>query len=146
MAGSWSVLDVFDAMVAERLFPNAPLKIVSIEVGIKGEQGLRLAAHVRCGAAGELAHPVGDHILDRDDAKAGRQALIERGGCLYTYPAPDYFALPKRLRSYASKVVAVIHPDMILHVHERSSGGVEGPEIVAGGFPITPVTFCGRRG
>jgi len=75
-----------------------------------------------------------------------QQALIERGGCLYTYPAPDYFALPKRLRSYASKVVVAIHPDMTLHVHERSNEGVEGPEIVAGGFPLTPVTFCGERG
>jgi len=75
-----------------------------------------------------------------------QQALIERGGCLYTYPAPDYFALPKRLRSYASRVVVAIHPDMTLHAHERSDEGVEGPEIVAGGFPLTPVRFCGRRG
>ena len=90
--------------------------------------------------AGETTEPIVYPSYQR------QQALIERGGCLYTYPAPDYFALPKRLRSYASKVVVAIHPDMTLHVHERSNEGVEGPEIVAGGFPITPVRFCGRRG
>ena len=74
-----------------------------------------------------------------------QEALIERGGCLYTYPAPDYFALPKRLRRYASAVAVVIHEDMILHVHERTSDGAEGPEILAGGFPLRPTTFCGRR-
>lgn len=91
-------------------------------------------------SAGEATQPIVYSGYQR------QQALIERGGCLYTYPAPDYFALPKRLRSYASKVVVAIHPDMTLHVHERSNEGVEGPEIVAGGFPLTPVRFCGRRG
>jgi hypothetical protein len=70
--------------------------------------------------------------------------LIERGGCLYTYPAPDCFALPKRLQRYASPVVVVIGEDMSLHVYERSREGVEGPEIVAAGFPLRPSVFCGR--
>jgi hypothetical protein len=34
---------------------------------------------------------------------------------------------------------------MTLHVHERSDEGVEDPEIVADGFPLTPATFCGLR-
>ena len=74
------------------------------------------------------------------------QAMIERAGCLYTYHAPDYFALPKRLKSYNSKVVAVINEDMTLSFRERSKKGVEGPEIAAAGLPIKPTTFCGRRG
>src|SRR4051794_397916 len=32
-------LDVFNAMVAARLFPDTPLKIGAIEIGKKGEQG-----------------------------------------------------------------------------------------------------------
>ena len=75
-----------------------------------------------------------------------QQALLERGGCLYTYPAPDYFQLPKRLKSYNASVVVVIDQDMALHVHERSKKGAEGPEIAAAGFPLKPTTFCGRRG
>lgn len=75
-----------------------------------------------------------------------QQAMIERGNCLYTYPAPDYFQLPKPVRGYAARVVVVIHEDMTLHAHQRSKKGVEGPEILAAGFPLTPTTFCGRRG
>lgn len=75
-----------------------------------------------------------------------QQALIERGNCLYTYPAPDYFQPPKGVAGYASRVVVVIHEDMTLHAHERSKKGVEGPEILAAGFPLKPTTFCGRRG
>jgi hypothetical protein len=74
-----------------------------------------------------------------------QQALIERGGCLYTYPAPDYFSLPKRLKSYNASVVVVIDAEMRLHVHERSKKGLEGPEIAAAGFPLKPTAFCGRR-
>jgi hypothetical protein len=75
-----------------------------------------------------------------------QQALIERGNCLYTYPAPDYFKLPKGAKGYASRVVVVIHEDMSLHAHQRSKKGVEGPEILVAGFPLMPSTFCGRRG
>ena len=74
-----------------------------------------------------------------------QQALIERGNCLYTYPAPDYFNLPKHLRGYAPRVTVVIREDMSLSIHERSREGVEGAEIVAGGFPLRPTTYCGRR-
>lgn len=75
-----------------------------------------------------------------------QEAMIERGNCLYTYPAPDYFQLPKGTKGYASRVVVVIGEDMSLHAHQRSKKGVEGPEILAAGFPLRPVTFCGRRG
>ncbi len=90
--------------------------------------------------AGETTEPIFYRTHER------QQALIERGNCLYTYPAPDYFQLPKRTREYAARVVAVIHEDMSLHVHERSKDGVEGPEILVAGFPLKPTTFCGRRG
>jgi hypothetical protein len=75
-----------------------------------------------------------------------QEALIERGGCLHTYSAPDYSALPKRLKDFNASVVVVINPDMTLSVRERSKKGVEGPEIAAPGFPLRPTTFCGRRG
>ncbi len=75
-----------------------------------------------------------------------QQALIERGNCLYTYPAPDYSQMPEAARGYASRVVVVVHDDMTLHAHERSKDGVEGAEIVTAGFPLKPTTFCGRRG
>lgn len=75
-----------------------------------------------------------------------QQALIERGNCLYTYPAPDYFQLPKDLQGYASRVFLVIQEDMSLHAYQRSKKGVEGPEILVAGFPLKPTTFCGRRG
>ena len=72
-----------------------------------------------------------------------QQALIKRENCLYTYPAPDYFQLPKHAKGYASRVVVVIHEDMTLHVHKRSKKGVEGPEILVAGFPLAPTIFCG---
>lgn len=90
--------------------------------------------------SGEATQPIHYSAYQR------QQALIERDGCLHTYPAPDYSALPKRVRRYASAVAVVIHEDMTLHIHERSREGAEGPEIVAGGFPLTPTTFCGRPG
>jgi hypothetical protein len=73
------------------------------------------------------------------------EALIERGNCLYTYPSPEYSQLPKTIRNYKA-ISVVIHEDMRLSVHPRSKDGVEGPEIVAAGFPLRPETFCGRRG
>jgi hypothetical protein len=79
-------------------------------------------------------------------ARERQQAMIERGGCLYTYPAPDYFQLPKGTKRYASRIVVVIEEDMILHAFQRSKRGVEGPEILAAGFPLRPETYCGRRG
>jgi hypothetical protein len=75
-----------------------------------------------------------------------QEAMIQRGHCLYTYPAPDYFTLPKELRGYASRVVVVIGEDMTLHVHQRSKEGVEGAEIIAAGFPLKPKAFCGGPG
>jgi hypothetical protein len=74
-----------------------------------------------------------------------QEALIERGNCLYTYPAPDYSALPKHVRNYKA-ITVVIHEDMRLSVHRRSKHGVEGPEILVAGFPLKPTSFCGRRG
>jgi hypothetical protein len=74
------------------------------------------------------------------------EALIERGGCLHTYPAPDYSGLPKRLKNANAQVVVVINADMTLSIRERSKKGVEGPEIAAPGLPLKPTTFCGRRG
>ena len=73
------------------------------------------------------------------------EALIKRGNCLYTYPAPDYFALPKGVRNY-KRITAVIHEDMRLSLHRRSKEGVEGPEILVAGFPLRPTTFCGGAG
>lgn len=75
-----------------------------------------------------------------------QEALIERGGCLYTYPAPDYSALPKSFRKNPSRVTVVIHEDMRLSIHQRSRDGAEGSEILVAGFPLQPTTFCGRRG
>lgn len=90
--------------------------------------------------AGETSKPLHYRGNER------QEALIERGGCLYTYPAPDYFALPKQLKRYSAAVAVEIREDMTLHAYPRSRKGVEGPEIVAAGFPLTPTTFCGRRG
>jgi hypothetical protein len=90
--------------------------------------------------AGETTRPILYTANDR------QEAMIERGNCLYTYPAPDYFQLPKPVRGYASRVVVVIHEDMTMHAHQRSKKGVEGPEILVAGFPLKPTTFCGRRG
>lgn len=74
-----------------------------------------------------------------------QQAMIERRACLYTYPAPDYFNLPKEAKAYASQVVVVIEDDMTLHLHLRSREGAEGAEILVAGFPLKPLTFCGGR-
>ena len=73
------------------------------------------------------------------------EAMVQRGDCLYTYPAPDYFALPEAIKSY-KPVTFVIHEDMRLSLHRRSNDGVEGPAIEVAGFPLTPTTFCGRPG
>jgi hypothetical protein len=79
-------------------------------------------------------------------ARNRQQAMIERGNCLYTYPAPEYFEMPKGTKGYAARIAVVIHEDMSLHAHHRSKKGVEGPEILVAGFPLRPTTFCGRRG
>jgi hypothetical protein len=89
--------------------------------------------------AGESTEPTLFYAHER------HEALIKRGNCLYTYPAPDYFALPKAITNY-KPITAVIHPDMRLSVHRRSKEGVEGPEILVAGFPIRPTTFCGSEG
>ena len=73
------------------------------------------------------------------------EAMVQRGDCLYTYPAPDYFALPEAIKSY-KPVTFVIHPDMRLSLHRRSKQGVEGPALEVAGFPLTPIRFCGRLG
>jgi hypothetical protein len=89
--------------------------------------------------AGETTDPIVYWAHER------HEALIERGNCLYTYPAPDYSELPKSIRDYKA-ITVVIREDMRLSVHQRSKEGVEGPEIAAPGFPLAPITFCGRRG
>ena len=88
--------------------------------------------------SGEMTKPI------LYSAHQRQQAFIKRGDCLYTYPAPDYFQLPKYAKNYASRVVVVIHEDMTLHAHERSKEGSEGPEILVAGFPLAPTRFCGR--
>ena len=75
-----------------------------------------------------------------------QQAMIQRGTCLYTYPAPNYFDLPKEAKAYASRVVVVIEDDMTLHLHLRTKDGAEGPQILVAGFPLKPLTFCGGSG
>lgn len=90
--------------------------------------------------SGETSRPVLYTAHER------QQALIARGDCLYTYPAPDYFQLPKAAREYASRIVVVIREDMSLHAHRRAKDGAEGAEILVAGFPLKPETFCGRRG
>ena len=90
--------------------------------------------------AGETTQPVVYTARER------QEAMIERGNCLYTYPAPDYFQMPKGTKGYAARIVVVIHEDMTLHAYQRSKKGVEGPEILVAGFPLKPTTFCGRRG
>jgi hypothetical protein len=74
------------------------------------------------------------------------QAFIERGGCLYTYPAPDYAGLPSSVKKSRPRVIVEVRADMRLHLYPLSKEGVQGPEIVAGGFPLKPSSFCGRRG
>ena len=73
------------------------------------------------------------------------EAMVQRGDCLYTYPAPDYFALPNAIRSY-KPITFVIHDDMRLSLHRRSKQGVEGPALDVAGFPLSPTRFCGRPG
>jgi hypothetical protein len=73
------------------------------------------------------------------------EAMVQRGDCLFTYPAPDYFALPKAVRDY-KPVTFVIGADMRLSLHLRSKDGVDGPAIETAGFPLTPTSFCGRAG
>ena len=74
------------------------------------------------------------------------QAMIERGGCLYTYHTPNYFELPKKLKSHNAQAFVIINEDMSISFRERSKKGVEGPEIVGAGLPLKPTTYCGRRG
>ena len=89
--------------------------------------------------AGESTDPIVFYAHER------HEALIKRGNCLYTYPGPDYSALPKAIRNY-KPITVVIHDDMRLSLHRRSKEGVEGPEILVAGFPIRPTTFCGSPG
>ena len=89
--------------------------------------------------AGESTGPILFYAHER------HEALIKRGNCLYTYPAPNYDALPKAITNY-KPITAVIHDDMRLSLHRRSKEGVEGPEILAAGFPLRPTTFCGSEG
>ncbi|HEY0150339.1 MAG TPA: hypothetical protein VGB70_15225 [Allosphingosinicella sp.] len=96
------------------------------------EQPLRLRP-------GEITKP----LIFRD---RGLEAFVERGNCLYTYRSPNYPDLPEKLRKYNPKVVAVIREDMALHVHDRIKKRVQGPEIVAPGYPLRPTAFCGQHG
>jgi hypothetical protein len=52
--------------------------------------------------------------------RARQQALIERGGCLYTYQAPEHSALPQAPQELC---VEGRRGDMTLHVHERTRRG-----------------------
>jgi hypothetical protein len=72
------------------------------------------------------------------------QAMVGRGKCIYTYPAPDYFELPKRLRKDNIRVAVVINEDMTISLRQLSKNGAEGLEIVAPGFPLKPTKFCGE--
>jgi hypothetical protein len=85
--------------------------------------------------SGETSEPV------VHSAHRRHEALIKRGNCLYTYPAPEYSALPKAIKNY-KPITVVIHEDMRLSLHRRKDG-VEGPEILVAGFPLRPTTFCG---
>ncbi len=98
-----------------------------------------LAARAEPLKSGESTDPIAYRAHER------QEALIERGNCLYTYPAPDYATLPKSIRGYKPFTV-VVHEDMRLSVHERGKDGVEGPELLVAGFPLKPITYCGRRG
>ena len=89
--------------------------------------------------AGDSTDPIVFYAHER------HEALIKRGNCLYTYPGPDYSALPKAIRNY-KPITVVIHDDMRLSLHRRSKEGVEGPEILVAGFPLRPTTFCGSAG
>lgn len=73
-----------------------------------------------------------------------QEALLKRGDCLYTYPAPDVSQLPKTVRAARLKTV-VIHEDMRMSLHVRSEDGTDGPEVLVAGFPLRPTTFCGRE-
>ena len=55
------------------------------------------------------------------------QALIKRENCLYAYPAPDYFQLPKHAKGYASRVVVVIYEDMTFARSRALQEGRGGP-------------------
>ena len=88
--------------------------------------------------AGDSTEPLVLYAHDR------HEAFIQRGDCLFTYPAPDYSALPDGIKNY-KPITLVIRPDMRLALHRRSKEGVEGPEITVAGFPLAPSTFCGRR-
>jgi hypothetical protein len=76
-------------------------------------------------------------------AHSRREALIEREGCLYTYPAPGEARLPRSLRSASPSVVVVIEADMSMRIFERTRDGAQGPEILADGIPLAPSKFCG---
>ena len=89
--------------------------------------------------AGESTEPIVLYAHDR------HEALIQRGDCLYTYPAPEYSALPDAIKNY-KPITLVIRSDMRLALHRRSKEGVEGPEITVAGFALTPSTFCRRSG
>ena len=56
--------EVFDAMVATRLFADTAIKIGAIEVRVKRKQHPRLIEPVARGSRCVLAHAVGDKVLD----------------------------------------------------------------------------------
>ena len=89
--------------------------------------------------AGESTEPMVLYAHDR------HEALVQRGNCLYTYPAPEYSALPDAIKNY-KPITLVIREDMRLALQRRSKDGVEGSEITVAGFPLAPSTFCGRPG
>jgi hypothetical protein len=88
--------------------------------------------------AAESTEPIVLYAHDR------HEALVQRGNCLYTYPAPEYSTLPNHVRNF-KPITLVIRGDMRLALYRRSKEGVEGPEITVAGFPLAPSTFCGSN-
>jgi hypothetical protein len=65
---------IFDIVCSEfacSLMADASLKIGQIDVRVKTQQGLCLATHLTRRPGCELAHAVGDQILDRDNGEGG---------------------------------------------------------------------------
>ncbi|AQR62591.1 hypothetical protein BZG35_13750 [Brevundimonas sp. LM2] len=77
-------------------------------------------------------------------AYVDQQALIEKQGCLFTYPAPK--PAPRGLRSISPRILVVVDPDMVLHVHAMNAEGERGIEMTGPGLPLVPQRFCGTPG
>ena len=58
--------DIVDAIIASRLFPNPSIQIGAIYLAVKNKQPPCLIKHFRRGPRGELPHPIGNDVFDRD--------------------------------------------------------------------------------